>query len=61
VKFKKMLGILLLAGGIIVLVLALLADAIGIGSGGFGIRQIAGVVAGGIAAIVGLVLMLKKK
>jgi hypothetical protein len=57
---RKTAGIVLLVLGIIVLVLFSLADAIGIGvSAGFGYRQAIGAFAGAIAAVVGLVLVLK--
>ena len=58
---KKTAGIVLLVVGIVVLLLALLADVIRIGGGAaFGPRQIAGTVAGAIVTVVGLVLTLKK-
>ena len=54
---KRIVGIVLLLVGVVVFVLALAADVIGIGGySGFGSSQIAGIVAGAIAAVVGLVL-----
>ncbi len=54
---KRIVGIVLLLVGVVVFVLALAADVIGIGGyPGFGSSQIAGIVAGAIAAVVGLVL-----
>ena len=55
---KKILGIILLVGGILGLAVFLLADVIGYGGPGFGIRQIIGTAVGAVAAIVGLVLLL---
>jgi hypothetical protein len=56
----KTAGIVVLVVGIVILLLSLLADAMGIGGGGFGPRQIAGTVVGAVVTIVGLVLTLKK-
>lgn len=47
------LGIIVALLGIALIVISALADAIGIGSGSFGGRQIAGLVIGGLVAIVG--------
>ncbi len=58
---QKIVGIVLLVAGIVLLVLSLIADMVGIGTGGFGTRQILGAVAGAIAAIVGMALIPKKK
>jgi len=53
---KKTMGIVLLAGGVILLIGSLAADAIGIGGApGFGYKQIVGAVVGVIAAVVGFV------
>jgi hypothetical protein len=58
---KKIAGIILLVLGIIILVVSLVADFVGIGgSPVFGYKQIIGVIAGVIAAAVGLFLALKK-
>ena len=58
---KKTAGIVLLAVGIVVLLLSLVADAIGIGgSPGFGRDQILGTIAGAVVTVVGLVMTLKK-
>ena len=58
---RKIFGIILLVGGIIILILSLLADLIGIGRGpGFGLQQIVGTIAGSIIAVIGLFLLLKK-
>jgi len=58
---SKTAGIVLLAVGIVILVLSLLADPIGLGRApSFGSDQIVGTIAGAIATIVGLVLTLRK-
>ncbi len=60
-KKKKIFGIILLVGGIIILIMSLLADVIGIGRGpDFGLQQIVGTIAGSIIAVIGLFLKLKK-
>lgn len=61
VKTGKIIGIVLLVLGALALVVFLLADVIGYGRPGFGIRQIIGTIVGGVATIVGLVLLLMKK
>jgi hypothetical protein len=54
---KKTVGIVLLAVGIVVLVLALFADPIGLGNSlSFGRDQILGTIAGVIVAVGGFVL-----
>ena len=58
---KKTVGIVLIVVGIIGLILSVLADVIGIGGNpGFGPTQIIGTIAGIAAAVVGLVLILRK-
>ncbi len=58
---RKLTGILLLAGGVILFVVSLIADKIGLGaSASFGYDQIIGVVAGIVAAAVGFVLFSRK-
>jgi hypothetical protein len=47
--------------GVLALVVFLLADILGYGRPGFGIRQIIGTIAGGVATIVGLILLLIRK
>jgi hypothetical protein len=60
-KGLKVVGIVLLALGVLVVLVSVLADPIGLGgSPGFGFKQIVGTVAGAIAAIVGLILVLRK-
>lgn len=60
-KGLKVVGIVLLALGVLVVLVSVLADPIGLGgSTGFGFKQIVGTVAGAIAAIVGLILVLRK-
>jgi hypothetical protein len=60
-KGNKTFGIIVLVVGVIILALSLLADSIGVGgAAGFGIKQIIGTAAGAVAAIVGLVISLKK-
>ena len=58
----KTAGIILLVVGIAVVIVSLLADALGIGSNpaAFGPQQIAGTVVGAIVAVVGLFLTLRK-
>jgi hypothetical protein len=58
----KTAGIVLLVVGIVVLLLSLLADAIGVGGNPiFGRNQIIGTIAGAIVTVVGLVLTLRKQ
>ena len=64
-KPNKILGIVLLVGGVVVLLISMLADLIvgdlfGSGSSGFSIYQITGAIIGAVAAVAGLVLILKK-
>jgi hypothetical protein len=59
---KKIISTLLVVVGIILLILSLIADKVGIGKNPeFGTLQITGVVAGAIMAIIGLILISKKK
>ena len=58
---KKIVGIVLIVGGIVGLLLSLLADAILTGRNpGFGPYQIIGTIVGIAAAVVGLILVLRK-
>lgn len=59
---RRSLGILLvLFGGLLVLIAAL-ADVIGIGGGGaFGSRQIAGVAVGALAVVLGALVVLRTR
>ena len=58
---RKIIGVVLLVAGIILVILSLIADPLGIGgSPVFGYKQIIGVIAGVVAAAVGLFLALKK-
>jgi len=59
----KTIGIALIVMGALVLVISLLADYIGLGSGpvGIGWRQLTGAGVGLVVAIVGVVLTLRKK
>jgi hypothetical protein len=57
---KKTIGIVLLVVGVVLLIVSLAADSIGIGLPGFGLKQIAGSIAGVIVAIVGFVLYSRK-
>ena len=60
-KGKKTLSIILFVLGIVLLVLSLAADVIGLGgSAGFGGVQIAGILLGVLAAVVGLLMMRRK-
>jgi uncharacterized membrane protein len=55
-------GWLLVVVGLIVVALAVLADPIGIGEGsGFGWKQAVGIVAGGLAAVVGLLVLRRQR
>ena len=58
---RKIVGIVLLVLGVLALALFLLVDLIGFGRPGFGIRQVIGSAAGGVAAIVGVVLLVIRK
>ena len=58
---KKIIGIVLVVLGVLGLIVFALADILGYGRPGFGTRQIIGTVAGGVAFIVGLILLLLKK
>jgi hypothetical protein len=58
---KKIIGIVLVVLGVLALIVFLLADILGYGRPGFGIRQIIGTSAGGVAVVVGLVLLLTRK
>ena len=61
-KSKKILGIILTVGGIVLLALSLLSDVIGIGNQtAFGWRQMVGTAVGAIAIVVGIVIFLIKK
>ena len=58
---KRIIGIVVVVLGALGLLVFLLADVLGYGRPGFGIRQIIGSSAGGVAVIVGLVLLLLRK
>jgi len=58
---RKIAGIVFIVVGIGALVVFLLADVLGYGSLGFGIRQIIGTSAGAAAVAVGLVFLVIKK
>ena len=57
---KKIIGIVLIVLGVLGLLVFLLADVLGYGRPGFGIRQIIGTIAGGVSVIVGMILLLRK-
>jgi hypothetical protein len=57
---KKTIGIVLVVLGVVLVLISLGADLIGIGSGGFGYKQIIGVIIGLIAALVGMWLAMSK-
>ena len=60
-KNKKTVGIVLLVVGVILAILALIADRIGIGVvPGFGMKQIIATTVGVIMAVAGLVLTVRK-
>ena len=58
---KRIIGIVVVVLGALGLLVFLLADVLGYGRPGLGIRQIIGSSAGGVAVIVGLVLLLLRK
>ena len=58
---KRISGIVLVVLGALGLLVFLLADVLGYGRPGFGIRQIIGTSAGGVTVIVGLILLLPRK
>lgn len=58
---KRIIGIVVVVLGALGLLVFLLADVLGYGRPGFGIRQIIGTSAGGVAVIVGLILLLLRK
>ena len=58
---KKIIGIVLIVLGVLGLLVFLLADILGYGRPGFGIRQIIGTIAGGVSVIVGMILVLLRR
>lgn len=58
---KRIVGIVLVVLGVLGLAVFLLADILGYGRPGFGIRQIIGTITGGVAVAVGLILLLIRK
>jgi hypothetical protein len=58
---KRIIGIVLVILGALGLIVFLLADVLGYGRPGFGIRQIIGTIAGGVTVIVGLILLLLRR
>ncbi len=59
---KKIISMLLLVAGVILLILSVIADKVGIGSNpGFGSLQIGGLGLGVALAIIGLILIPRKK
>ena len=56
----KIIGIVLIVLGLLGLAVFALADVIGYGGPGFGNRQIIGTIAGGVATVAGLILVLKR-
>ena len=58
---KKISGIVLIVLGVLGLLVFLLADILGYGRPGFGIRQIIGTIAGGVSVIVGMILVLLRR
>ena len=58
---KRIIGIVVIVLGALGLLVFALADVLGYGRPGFGIRQIIGTSAGGVAVIVGLILLLLRK
>jgi hypothetical protein len=58
---KRIIGIVLVVLGALALLVFLLADVLGYGRPGFGIRQIIGTIAGGVGVIVGLILLMLRR
>lgn len=58
---KRIIGIVLIVLGVLGLLVFLLADVLGYGRPGFGIRQIIGTIAGGVSVIVGMILVLLRR
>lgn len=54
---ERQLAYALIVIGVVVALVSLLADVIGIGSGGFGTYQIVGLIAGIVVALIGLYLV----
>ena len=57
---KKTIGIILIVLGVILALVSVFADAIGLGGGGFGTKQILGTVIGIVVAVVGIWLAVSK-
>jgi hypothetical protein len=57
----KIVGIVLIVLGLLALVAFLLADILGYGRPGFGIRQTVGSIGGGVSLIIGLILLFRRK
>jgi uncharacterized membrane protein len=57
---KKTIGIILIVLGVILAVVSAFADRLGIGSGGFGTKQLIGTAIGIIVTLVGVWLALSK-
>lgn len=58
---KKTLGIIAAVLGIVVLLVSLLANQLGLGSPGFGFKQIIGTVLGAVVTVLGIVLATRQK
>ena len=60
---KRWMGIVLLVVGIVLALVAALADVIGLGAdvGTFGWRQLAGTIVGGLIVLIGLVVAITAK
>jgi len=58
---KKTLGLIAAVLGIIVLLVSLLANQLGLGSPGFGFKQIIGTVLGAVVTVLGIVLATRQK
>jgi hypothetical protein len=57
----RLIGIVVLVGGAVLLLLSVFADLVGIGIGGFGIRQTVGLIAGIIGVALGVILILIRR
>jgi uncharacterized membrane protein len=57
---NRTIGFIMIALGVILAAISVLADVIGIGSGGFGLKQVLGTAVGVVLAIIGVWLVLSK-
>jgi hypothetical protein len=57
---NRTIGFIMIALGVILAAISVLADVIGIGSGGFGLKQVLGTAVGVVLAIIGVWFVLSK-